>query len=735
MTERRAILLGLMLAGALMALRPVRSPDVWHHVKSGWLVAQQGPAAHDVFSCTAQGKRWIQYEWLAQWVIYQVWTLGGVAGLIALRAAAMAVVAWLLLRACEGTGHAGPAPSLANGCVSNVGPAPSSALHAMMVALALLALAGRLFTRPELFTWGIFAAWLCAGEMLRIRNPRPANRNRVWLILAFPALMALWVNLHGAWPAGLAWLGLVCAGETVRWLFARRKAAANDGAQEEVILCPHFPAALWAAMGLALAATLANPYGGRIWEVPFALTRTPEVARSIAEWKPVVAWQGRLLVDWAHLLDPRHFGAWIFLAVALVRVRRLSLTDWLVLGFFGVLSLTARRHIALAMLATAPIIARHLAAMFCAVSENLERRSPRLRASVVSPRLRPCLLALLICAVTVWVSFGWKFQRAGVGLATKTYPIGAAEFLRANRLDGNLFNSYMFGNYLLYARYPQNRVFIDGRVDMYGGEVVRLYDQVREASDGWREALARYDAQIAVLDTTRTTERGLLLAMHEAPDWALVWWDDISAVYVQRTPEREAFLANAYIYAVRPDDYDPAIPAGRAEADYLHKLAEDPDCVRALYGLAQVRARYGDRRMEEPLRLLQRAASLEPRNSTVRYALGSTLLTAGRLEDAERELNATLRLGEHAAQARMALSVIAHKRGDLPGAIAHAQKARALEPNNWMIHSNLSLLHEQAGDIDAAIAEAKEVLRLRRGHPAAQRRLDELRARRPAPGS
>ncbi|MFO7605619.1 MAG: hypothetical protein R6W72_04900, partial [Desulfurivibrionaceae bacterium] len=140
----------------------------------------------------------------------------------------------------------------------------------------------------------------------------------------------------------------------------------------------------------------------------------------------------------------------------------------------------------------------------------------------------------------------------------------------------------MFGNYLLYARYPQNLVFIDGRVDMYGGEVVRLYDQVRLASDGWREALAQYNAQIAVLDITRTTERGLLLALHEASDWALVWWDDISAVYAQRTPEREAFLADAYVYVVRPDDFDPTIPGGRAEADYLHKLAEDPNCVRAL---------------------------------------------------------------------------------------------------------------------------------------------------------
>ena len=32
------------LAVFLMALRPLRSPDVWHHLKSGWFVVQnRGP--------------------------------------------------------------------------------------------------------------------------------------------------------------------------------------------------------------------------------------------------------------------------------------------------------------------------------------------------------------------------------------------------------------------------------------------------------------------------------------------------------------------------------------------------------------------------------------------------------------------------------------------------------------------------------------------------------------------
>ena len=60
----RLVLLVLLLTTFLISLQPVRSPDVWHHIASGRLVVEQGgPARTEVFSCTAQGKPWIQFEW------------------------------------------------------------------------------------------------------------------------------------------------------------------------------------------------------------------------------------------------------------------------------------------------------------------------------------------------------------------------------------------------------------------------------------------------------------------------------------------------------------------------------------------------------------------------------------------------------------------------------------------------------------------------------------------------
>ena len=91
-STRIAIVVVVALCAFAMALKPVRSPDVWHHIKSGWFVVQnRGPATVDVFSCTAQGKPWIQYEWLAQLAIYGVYQAGGATGLVLFQAAAAAL--------------------------------------------------------------------------------------------------------------------------------------------------------------------------------------------------------------------------------------------------------------------------------------------------------------------------------------------------------------------------------------------------------------------------------------------------------------------------------------------------------------------------------------------------------------------------------------------------------------------------------------------------------------------
>jgi tetratricopeptide (TPR) repeat protein len=321
---------------------------------------------------------------------------------------------------------------------------------------------------------------------------------------------------------------------------------------------------------------------------------------------------------------------------------------------------------------------------------------------------------ILVCAALTIVALGgFDLPLAGFGIDRRISLAGAARFLQENHLDGNLYNTYEYGNYLLYARYPHNHVFIDGRVDVYGEEGLRLYSAVRYAEKGWQKVLEEYSVEICVLATMTSSEFMLLSALHRSPDWALVYWDDRSAIYVKRAPDRQAFLSKAHIYRVRPDTFDPAVlespeRLARAEEDYRAKLHEDPNFAPAMICLARCLIQRGQ--LDAAAAWLEKGVALDPKNAAFRATFGAALLQMGKLDQAERQLRAARKYYQPSVDDPSVLSV-----------------------TDW----NLSLVDEQKGDFASALAEAQETLKLRPEMTAAADRVRALQQkiaeRRPSP--
>jgi len=94
----------------------------------------------------------------------------------------------------------------------------------------------------------------------------------------------------------------------------------------------------------------------------------------------------------------------------------------------------------------------------------------------------------------------------------KSLPLQSVEYLRQHDLPGQMFNSYNWGGYLIWALYPDKPVFVDGRTDLYAfNGVLDDYVQVQLVSPGWQEILDRYNVGYVV-----TEEGGLLTA----PGWS-----------------------------------------------------------------------------------------------------------------------------------------------------------------------------------------------------------------------
>ena len=69
-----------------------------------------------------------------------------------------------------------------------------------------------------------------------------------------------------------------------------------------------------------------------------------------------------------------------------------------------------------------------------------------------------------------------------------------------------------------------------------------------------------------------------------------------------------------------------------------------------------------------------------------------------------------------------------YKKGDLDGAIAEYREALRLQPNLPTAHGNLAAALAAKGDLDGAIAEFREALRLRPNYPEAHYNLGEALA-------
>ena len=713
-TSPFAWVVGAVLLGCVFVtgLQPIRSPDYWHHAASGRFVAQNGgPAEHDVFSHTARGRRWVQFEWLAQWLVYMGHRRIGPAGLIFLKAFLIAegyLLLWLAARRRAG-----------------------DAIAALVVMGVAAAGVPRSFVRPEMFSWLIFGAFVLALES--------ARRGRLRHLLILPPLMVLWVNLHGAWAGGLALVGGVAAGETL-------KAFLPKLGKDEPHVLRHRAIGFCVAAVACVAATLVNPYGFEMWHVPLNLMRSHAVAQHILEWRAS---------GLSALLDPKYLVIWIGAVCFLGTLRRVDVTDLIVALGFGFLAWRAQRQIVLLGFVSAPIFGAHVRGLL----RGLPKSARSMRAWI------PRFATLVVLFATLWLAMGPPiFGRVGVRVMTEgNVPVRAAQFLGRHHLEGNLFNTYRFGNYFMWRRYPMNPVFIDGRVDMYGDEILAEYGRLLAGPQDWEAAFDRRRIELAVIEmpTTGRPAPGIIGRLMASRRWHLVHWDDVSLVFLRerRLPRvgvmdllpggrllrlitrasmalfdfpRQHLPGGLRAYTIRPDTFTPEGASREhvvaAVAEFQRILADDPDCLTAHSRIAA--AYEALREAPRALEHLRVVANARPESGVARYNLGRCLVMLGRYEEGEGHLRAALRHGGPAASVHLNLGNARFLQGDYAGAAGHFERTVALRPTDWRTRLSLAAAYEKMGRIEKAIAQAEAVLARDPSNMPARRQLERLRQQR-----
>ncbi len=160
--------------------------------------------------------------------------------------------------------------------------------------------------------------------------------------------------------------------------------------------------------------------------------------------------------------------------------------------------------------------------------------------------------------------------------------------------------------------------------------------------------------------------------------------------------------------------YQPQLTAGDI-AGYLKMIEITPGDPRLHADLGFLYITAG--RLDDATRELRRALDLTPKSAIAHYALGTVLLTRKRLDDARQQLEMAIALDPELVDAHLNLGVVAHAQDRLDEAIGSYSTVLRLRPDQSQAHYNLGRAYQSRGHVEQAIGEFQLALKLRPDDP------------------
>jgi hypothetical protein len=111
----------------------------------------------------------------------------------------------------------------------------------------------------------------------------------------------------------------------------------------------------------------------------------------------------------------------------------------------------------------------------------------------------------------------------------KRFPVEAAEVIAQRDIRGPIFCPDQWGGYLIYRLYPQTKVLVDDRHDLYGDEFFKDYLKVVFVQPDWKKVLD--ERQVNWIVVQKNSSLGTILA--QTSGWKLIH-EDGTAVLFQR---------------------------------------------------------------------------------------------------------------------------------------------------------------------------------------------------------
>lgn len=601
----RALLLSVIIPIFLMGVVKIGDYDVWFHLKAGEIIVSSGQINHlDPFAYTTSNLPWPVHSWLAAVIYYLVHGASGVGGLIifnSLLITSSFFLIYLTMRLFTDDSE----PFI---------------IGAAALVIAAFAVRFRMWVRPHVFEFIFLASVIYILNIYRTKGV-----NRLYLL---PVIQVLWANTHGSHVLGIIVPSIFLFGGAAQGLITRNTPAGVSVMRYAVTLA--------IVVAANLASTLINPDTYNTLISSFSIL-SPSM-QNINEFQPLQLqhfWGFQLRYTWG-------FAAILILGAAgfIYNHKRFDLTDLLLFTAFLLMAVKGIRYIAEFAIVGSPIVFKNLSGL----SKNFSLRTGRAFGFAS---------AAVIFAVVTVLAVSSKTYAFGLGVKDRIFPEKAIQFIEKAGIKGNVFNSYAFGDYILWR--TDRKVFIHGhnRSEVFPEAFYKEYLDAHASEEAWNSVAEKYGINYTLLEYYLTDYGGKEAVPHLSgnPDWTPVYWDGNAIIYVRNDGENSGVLEKYGLRLIRPTYLDFSYVSHYVESgisaalikELNQLLAVSPENEEAYLARAFVLFLQGSENYPAAMADLKKAIEINPSQAMSHSAMGLIYLKQGDLEGAKASFTTALK--------------------------------------------------------------------------------------------
>jgi hypothetical protein len=492
----------IVLASSLLIIKSISDGDFFWHLKAGeWLWQNKSLPSEDIFAHTSPEAQtmWAHFiitsYWLSQLIYFLFHLAGGMSGIVFLRFIIALSLIYMMLKRHHGD------------FILYL-----SLLMIFMVTLLTL----YPLERPHVFSFLCFSVLLYLLEQLKNEKNSSQGKTACFLL---PFTMLIWANMHAGYIVGLGTILIFILFEGLKFIHPSLMPLQKKTYKNFLIVGT-----------LGIAVSFINPNFYDAITVMFS-QETSYASTSNLEYQSPL-WTFKQYNDYRIL--PYFFILLLAVIGMIINLRKINITEIVLLAGIGYFSFTAIRYIPFFMIAALPITGRYLSKV-----NHLK------------------LYRVLICAIALYatVFFTWK-ERLNIELITSgkwvntyEYPVAATEFILQNNIKGNMYNNLEWGGYLMWRLGPERKVFIDGRVlfeDIFKVSklVLRAHNNGVSGEPYWKHTLNKYGVTYAIIPLILPSGEfpQIVIALIEDNEWKPVFLESNTLIFLKNSPENNTVL-------------------------------------------------------------------------------------------------------------------------------------------------------------------------------------------------